>query len=507
MLPLIACSRCTASGRVRDAELVPLDQQGQPRADAVVRRLVEELPPGPIVPCPVCHGHRLTPRRGHRPYPTERAAERARGRGTTRPCIWCEGSGLAGWVAVWQPCTDCQGRGRVLGWMGDVDPVVPDGVDLEQPVGEHFMRGWLATVSWTVVHQAPPRGRKARAYTGSGEWARERLTYSIASLVSVWAPDAGWETATDQALIGCARSLLAARSRPLTISRLTSLRAVKRVSTRLQVEVLGSYGWRITLLLPPAPPSVPVPERPWVALPSAAVTRWMGLDPHARVLLAALYDEDQQREHDEDVARRDDFAHHRPAAAWRWIDLDDPAIAKLLRQAGLGGVPLAAVITALAEQRLVDHRAGTGHGTVQLTRLGRQTVRAGRREPPRGRPPQHLLPGGAWSTLAQLYDAGDEGLDRSRYGGHHGSSSLVPLQAHRDGPLVEHFEVPQPIGQPTQRVRLTAAGRAFHQRAWAEHDCWYPGVRATPPPGIKVVTLPPLGLRPEQHEHVGKKER
>ena len=138
-----------------------------------------------------------------------------------------------------------------------------------------------------------------------------------------------------------------------------------------------------------------------------------------------------------------------------------------------------AVITALAEQRLVDHRAGTGHGTVQLTRLGRQTVRAGRREPPRGRPPQHLLPGGAWSTLAQLYDAGDEGLDRSRYGGHHGSSSLVPLQAHRDGPLVEHFEVPQPIGQPTQRVRLTAAGRAFHQRAWAEHDRWYPGVRAT----------------------------
>jgi len=393
--------------------------------------------------------------------------------------------------------------------MGDVDPVVPDEIDLEQPGDEQFMAAWLTAVTWTVVHQAPPRGREAKAYYGSGDWAREQLTGigSMASLVSVWAPDAGWETATEPVLVGCARTLLAARPCPLTIGRLTSLRAVKRVSTRLQVEVLGSYGWRIRPLFPPAPPAPPAPERPWVALPSATVTRWTGLDPHARVLLAALYAEDQQREHDEYVARRDDFDYHRPAAAWRWIDLDDPASTKALRHAGLGDVQLAAVITALAEQRLVDHRAGTEHGTVQLTRLGRQTVRAGRREPPGGRPPHHLLPGGAWNTLAELYDAGAEGVDRSRYSGRHGSSSLASLEAHRDGPLVEQFEMLQPIGQPTQRVRLTPAGRAFHQRAWAEHDRWYPGVRATPPPGIKVVPLPPLGLRPEQHEDTGQEGR
>jgi hypothetical protein len=308
-------------------------------------------------------------------------------------------------------------------------------------------------------------------------------------LVGVWAPGAGWETAAEQVLVDRARDLLAARPQPLTIGQVTSVTRGRRVSTRLQIEVVGGYGWRVVVLEPPAPASAP--ERPAVALPSPAVTRWIGLDPPARGLLAALYDEDQQRERAEYVARRDDPSYSRPAATWRWIDLDEPEAGKLLPTVGAGEDGLDPLLKLLADQRLLDHRSGPGNGAVQLTRLGRQTVRAGRRERPRGRPPEHLL-GRSWIVLAALYDAGVAGMDSARYGGRHSPSALHVLRYHRDGPLVEEISVPQPVGQPARRVRLTSAGRAFYEQTWAEHDRWFPGVRATPPPGIRVVTLPPL---------------
>jgi hypothetical protein len=387
----------------------------------------------------------------------------------------------------------------VLDWSGDVDPVVPDEVNLDQPADERFLTAWLAATTWTVTHTDPARDRFAKGR--AQEWASEQITGLFGTvLLGVWAPGAGWETAAEDVLVDHARALLAARPRPLTIGKLTSLYQGRRVSTRLRVEVIGGYGWRVTVL--PAPPPPQARERPRVALPSPAVTRWLSLGPHARVLLAALYDEDQRREHGEYTARRDDFSHHRPAATWRWIDLDDPVIATALHNADLDQ-HLDGLLRSLKDEGLIDLRPGTGLGAVQLTRRGRQAVRAGRREQPRGRPPEHLLDR-SWSVMADLYDAGEAGVDRSRYAGHHGRSGLDRLRYHRDGPLVEDVAVPQPIGQPAQRVRLSPAGQAFYERTWAEHDRWFPGVRATTPPGVKVVTLPPLDPKLAQHDSDGE---
>jgi hypothetical protein len=522
-LPLVACGRCGASGRVRDAEFAPLDDQGRlwpasVAAGAWLRgRLVEELPPDPTAPCPVCHGHRLVTRRGrHRPYASGRAAEQADRRGTASTCAYCHGSGLAGRVAVWQPCSTCSGTGRVLGWADVLDPVVPEGVDLEQPTSEAFLGAWLAAATWTVTRSDPPPAGSTLAKVSGGPagWARDRLVgvSAEASLVSVWAPDAGWEAAPDAGLVGCAQALLAARRHPLALRRITSELGGRWVATGLQVELLGGYGWRVTVTYPPA---LPTAERPVLAVPSPSVARWLGLDPPARRLLAALYDEDQQREEAEHADRRDSLSPGRPAATWRWIDLDDPATLTAPPSAGaasrqlptvrhlaqlLQATPadqLAAPLDVLAARRLVDRRGGPGHGQAQLTRLGRQAVRAGLRKRPRGRPPAHLLRGGAWAILAELFDVGDQGVHPAQYAGSYSRSALDPLRYQPDGPLVEEISVPQPIGQPVPRVRLTPAGRSFYERAWAEHDRWYPGVRATPPPGTEVVTLPPLANSPK----------
>jgi hypothetical protein len=240
-----------------------------------------------------------------------------------------------------------------------------------------------------------------------------------------------------------------------------------------------------------------------VALPSPSVARWTALDPPARQLLAALYREDQAREDAEYADRRDNLSPGRPAATWRWIGLDPAALtdqpdpvpaAKHLAEL-LNATPngqLEQLLGALAERRLVDHRAGPGASAVQLTRLGRQAVRAGLRERPGGRAPAHLLRGWAWQLLAELYHASDHGVHPAPYTGRVGSDALSALRYRPDGPLVEDVSVPQPVGQPARRLRITEAGRAFYERTWAEHDRWHPGVRATPPPGVQVVALPAL---------------
>ncbi len=206
-LPLVACDRCGASGRTRDAELLSLDDHGQPRPSSnrlawVGDRMVEGLPPGPTAPCPVCQGQRLVSRRGHRPYARARpyasahAARQAARRGTASTCPFCDGSGLVGWVAVWQSCSSCNATGRVLGWADGVDPVAPEEVVLDQPAPESFLASWLATATWTVTRTdpPPPRSRLARLHHGSDQWAHDHLVGFAAagSLVSVWAPNAGW---------------------------------------------------------------------------------------------------------------------------------------------------------------------------------------------------------------------------------------------------------------------------------------------------------------------------
>jgi hypothetical protein len=77
-----------------------------------------------------------------------------------------------------------------------------------------------------------------------------------------------------------------------------------------------------------------------------------------------------------------------------------------------------------------------------------------------------------------------------QHAGRLGGDALSALRYHPAGPLVEDVSVPQPVGQPARRLRITQAGRAFYERTWAEHDRWHPSVRATPPPGVEVVTLP-----------------
>jgi hypothetical protein len=97
-----------------------------------------------------------------------------------------------------------------------------------------------------------------------------------------------------------------------------------------------------------------------------------------------------------------------------------------------------------------------------------------------------------WQLLAELYDTDEGGVDPAPYTGRLGGDALLALRHHPDGPLVEDISVPQPVGQPARRLRITTAGWAFYERTWAEHDRWRPGVRATPPPGVEVITLPPL---------------
>src|SRR6266536_3262184 len=123
MLPLIACRRCAASGRGRAAELVPLDDRGRPQAATVARLrhwtpLVEDLPCGPTAPCPVCHGHRLVPRRGRRPYASARPGA-------------------------------CLDRRRRPGRARRGQP---------RPARRRAVPGpWLAATTWTVVYTDPAR--------------------------------------------------------------------------------------------------------------------------------------------------------------------------------------------------------------------------------------------------------------------------------------------------------------------------------------------------------------
>jgi hypothetical protein len=438
----------------------------------VTARLVEDLPAGPTAPCPACHGHRWVTPGQHRPCRSALAAERAAGRGKARTCVYCDGSGLAGWVALWESCDDCKATGRALGWADVVDPVVPEEVDLDQPASEAFLAAWLAAATWTVARTDPPRPRsiEAKLYRSSDRWAEVQLVgYGAASsLVSVWAPGAGWEATPDATLVDCAQALVAARRHPLALSQL-SAGSGRRLATGLRVEVIGGYGWRVTVADAPAPPggrrrrgrrwrcrrrrspAGPLWTRPpgncW--RPCTARTRSASTPSTPTAATTS--------------------APGPPAATWRWIDLDPAALTAppepgAAAKHGADAKQLAALLAdtpesqleqrlaALAGRRLVDRRGGPGCAEAQLTRLGRQAVRAGLRERPRGRAPAHLLRYWAWQLLAELYDADEGGVHPAPYTGRVGGDALSDLRHHVDGPLVEDISVPQPVGQPARRA-------------------------------------------------------
>lgn len=87
------------------------------------------------------------------PYKSASTLKAALTRGKATRCKRCRGIGVEAHLPVMRECYTCRGRGTVLTYNADVDPIVPAEVGLTENASPAFMAAWWDSATVVVVRQ------------------------------------------------------------------------------------------------------------------------------------------------------------------------------------------------------------------------------------------------------------------------------------------------------------------------------------------------------------------
>lgn len=87
------------------------------------------------------------------PYKSASTLKAALTRGKAKRCKRCQGIGREVHVPTIRECYTCRGRGTVLTFNADVDPIIPTEVNLTENASKDFMAAWWETATVVVVRQ------------------------------------------------------------------------------------------------------------------------------------------------------------------------------------------------------------------------------------------------------------------------------------------------------------------------------------------------------------------
>lgn len=249
----------------------------------------------------------------------------------------------------------------------------------------------------------------------------------------------------------------------------------------------------------------------------------VSLNERQAAYLLAAYKQDQRAEQSEAGAWHRGH-QRRQADEWRWLVYgrtvwgdETPLRVEVQRQAGGVDEGTGSTWIALKRRGLLLHRAcsgpfGESWCEVRLTPKGRKLARELSSEPAKVRLPPGTLREWHWQALAQAWEAGEAGLERSP-GSWRTWERLVNYKA---GALVKEFSVRvqrRRVDGSVQldeewRLRCTEEGRVFYQREWERYQQMYPDVKAPEPDSTMrqalervELDLSDVGTEPPQEQH------
>jgi hypothetical protein len=221
---------------------------------------------------------------------------------------------------------------------------------------------------------------------------------------------------------------------------------------------------------------------------------WDELNERQQTYLKQIFEIDQNREESERGAwNRGE--RPRPADEWRWIEylelfVHSSQLRQKLKTAKVVDPGTGSTFKALSTRKLIEidycYQVSDWF-KCKLTRLGRAVVRAGLGIQSEKKLPPRTLRDYQWDALAEVWDAGDEGLPvigyfPANYGGFSWRHCWVRLRnwnlkisGVKEG-LVEEFKKDQ-----TSYIRITEEGRKFYRENWQKYRELYPEVEASEP--------------------------
>jgi len=244
-------------------------------------------------------------------------------------------------------------------------------------------------------------------------------------------------------------------------------------------------------------------------MPNKPIEIWKSLNARQQQYLKAIYDTDQSQEE----SRRESAASGRwdntPASVWRWMLYATLEYGPTELKAGIEGMidpGTGSTFAALETRKLIEtqnHDKGTPYEGrmletdrdwyvfIKITKLGRAVARAGDSGyKPAKKPPVGELRKWHWAALADLYQAGENGLSDWSNGGKHSWNTMLRLrdyrQDKRNTPLFKESTryKPNPNGWGTTVIYsavITDEGRLYYEQNYARYTAMYPEVAAPKP--------------------------
>jgi hypothetical protein len=195
------------------------------------------------------------------------------------------------------------------------------------------------------------------------------------------------------------------------------------------------------------------------------MTAWQELNDRQRAYLAACYYIDQANEQNERGAWSRG-GPSRPAPEWRWMfygilpELIPSALYAQIEDLGMRDEGTGSTFVALERRKLIQCRYDL---EVQITAWGRRVVRAGIGDTP-SRPAKNVLKDWAWKHLVGLYLAGEQGLEKDKFG-------FRTLDYLEDRGLIIRGAC----------IQISAKGREHYEAHWRMYREIYPHVDAPRP--------------------------